>query len=611
MKTIISIIIGLCLTTNALAQCYPSNANFINGNLFPDPLNQWEFVDLHGNQSEDGFWFQAEKEMIYLFTILDEFGGSSAASDDYQITILDPQDNPVPGVYGRAFHDDVNYSEGETDPMLIWAPEASGAYKVFITRWYIGGCNEISPTDLVRVAYRGFMTSSSQVPVAVWTGVADDNMGNDHNWMYTSSSGQQLGYPQGISWQFIMDSNVPANGSSTSNQLICQELFLGTNQTIELGDYQMVEVTDKFFNPVSSNNGFFGPPSAGVIKGLDPLNPGVLRLRGQPNEVTLVGQFQDIELDLYSDITFKDGGFNLLFPNNFKAIHSYTSTVTLDDHVVMGVENNLWLHNNNAKLILKSHAKLLMADKAFFGDVLWPSSGGISFEGGKVVWECLSRAMRFTPVWAGNNQKAVIGFDLMGQFNTTVDINYFTYQPSQIIFPLNNPLVKVSSKEYFMVKPDQSGLTGRVTFHYHSGSGIGSAALNEIRLAGLTSQQRWGELTSSISNGYIDALGHYFNDSHQFTPASIGTSHPLRESGLSSDLLLSIYPNPAQNFVNLELGESGEASNVTVLDMLGKAVLQEEVHPSGRLDIRHLATGRYQIQLRQGSRMRMASFIKL
>lgn len=607
MKTIIWTLIGLFLTSSAMSQCFMPNAQFVNGNLFPDPLNQWEYVDLHGSQSDDGFWFTAEKETTYLFTTLDEFGGGGASGDDYQITILDAQGSPVPGEYGSAFHDDVNYSGGESDPMLIWSPTVSGTYKLLLTRYYIGGCNEISLTDVVRVAYRGFMTSSSHV--GVWTGVADNNAANGNNWMYVASNGQQLGYPpSGNTWQIIMDAKTTARFQHHS--LVCDELFLGTNQVIELGANKTVAVNSKLFAPVQNSSGFFSSPKAGVIRSLNPQQAGTLLLKGQANEVVLAGQFQHINLTVYSDITLKNGGFNLFFPNKFHTIRSYTSTITLYDYAALDLEEAIWLNQQNSKFILMPHAVLNMADGASFGNPLAATGGGVSFEGGSVKWQVKNRNNHFTPVWAGNNKRAAIGFDLGQVTHTTVDVNYFTYQSPNTL-PLNSPLVKVSSKEYFTVQPVQTGLSGRVIFKHHSGSGIGSTALGEIRLAGLTVQHQWEALISGFANGWIDAYPVKFDDYQRYTPASVGTSHSLRKAEPASELTLSVYPNPSHEVVKLTFEETDTPAMVRVVDMLGKEMLLQQIQPSEPINIEMLSPGRYQVQLFQGKKVRTASLIKI
>ena len=601
MKTIISLIAGLCLASFVAAQCIMPSANFTYGNLFADPLSQWEYVNLYGNQSHDGFWFDAQKETIYLFTTLDEFGAGGAAGDDYQITILDAQGYPAPGEYGNAFHDDVNYSGGESDPMLIWSPVTSGSYKVLLTRYQIGGCNEISPSDVVRVGYRGFMTASSHV--AVWTGVKGQQTTNGGNWMHVAVHGQQLGYPSSSNaYQFIMDSQVPAQISSTMS-ILCDELFLGTHQQILMNENSTLDIGNRLFNPLAGS--FFGAPAVGSIKSTDPQKPGIVKLSGAPYELVSAGQFQDIRLWTYTDVKLHASNSMLVSPCRLIELQTHADDFWLGNNCDLEIVQAIRLNKNNSSFTVRPNAVLLMRDEAEFILAGQPQGGGVKFEGGTVRWEAKQRGLRRTPFLHNTSERGYIGFEFGDTTNTMVDVAYFTYPtPNQSL--LQSPVQKVSSREHFVVDPDGAAPNGRIVFQYHGQSGINSNATQNLVLAGNNSQSKWEALQSGAYSGIIDAFQFNLNDYSFFAPATTGNGHSFRQTSeaVTETFSFDVYPNPAREFVNIKTTEKGELS---MLSIDGKTLLKQELGVGeSRIPLGGFTSGEYFLRLRSESSTRTA-----
>ena len=87
-------------------------------------------------------------------------------------------------------------------------------------------------------------------------------------------------------------------------------------------------------------------------------------------------------------------------------------------------------------------------------------------------------------------------------------------------------------------------------------------------------------------------------------------------SGLSDEeenLALSIYPNPAGNFLNIFMDtDPGSIASISVLNMAGSVLSRTEVKWPGsmNLDIGHLPDGIYILQVESDSRRTISRFIK-
>jgi hypothetical protein len=58
--------------------------------------------------------------------------------------------------------------------------------------------------------------------------------------------------------------------------------------------------------------------------------------------------------------------------------------------------------------------------------------------------------------------------------------------------------------------------------------------------------------------------------------------------------LLSIFPNPASNYFNLQLEEKSLPQNVQIMNLQGQTVYAFQVYnPETRIDVSHLAKGFY------------------
>ncbi len=76
-----------------------------------------------------------------------------------------------------------------------------------------------------------------------------------------------------------------------------------------------------------------------------------------------------------------------------------------------------------------------------------------------------------------------------------------------------------------------------------------------------------------------------------------------------SNVQIQVYPNPAQDFIQFEGLQNGRAS-LSIFDLQGKKIKQyEQVENNSKIDIRSLATGVYQIELKDGEMRKVEKLI--
>ena len=74
--------------------------------------------------------------------------------------------------------------------------------------------------------------------------------------------------------------------------------------------------------------------------------------------------------------------------------------------------------------------------------------------------------------------------------------------------------------------------------------------------------------------------------------------------------MLSIYPNPAESFVNLELSSDINVYDVSIIDLMGKEVYNTNFLTSKRIDISSLEVGNYIIVVNSDSGKQLGKFVK-
>mgnify|MGYP003906289185 FL=1 len=74
--------------------------------------------------------------------------------------------------------------------------------------------------------------------------------------------------------------------------------------------------------------------------------------------------------------------------------------------------------------------------------------------------------------------------------------------------------------------------------------------------------------------------------------------------------LLSIYPNPAESFVNVELSSDTKEFDISIIDLMGKEVYSSSKTNNTRIDISSLEAGNYVVIVIADGNKQLGKFIK-
>jgi len=74
--------------------------------------------------------------------------------------------------------------------------------------------------------------------------------------------------------------------------------------------------------------------------------------------------------------------------------------------------------------------------------------------------------------------------------------------------------------------------------------------------------------------------------------------------------LLSVYPNPAESFINIELSTSLTSFDLSIIDLMGKKVLNLPAYTQSRIDISSLEVGNYIIVVEANETKKLGKFVK-
>ena len=138
---------------------------------------------------------------------------------------------------------------------------------------------------------------------------------------------------------------------------------------------------------------------------------------------------------------------------------------------------------------------------------------------------------------------------------------------------------------------DTFGVGGMVNTDYNGGEDYGSAIAlqpdDKIILAGNTFT---GSGTSEI------LVARYDN-------TVLGT-------GDFQNIAFSLYPNPANDYITIDLNGTSSNYQVAIFDMLGKNVYNTEIDGTKQIDVSSLAAGAYFVKLNSNSQTTTIRFIK-
>ena len=73
---------------------------------------------------------------------------------------------------------------------------------------------------------------------------------------------------------------------------------------------------------------------------------------------------------------------------------------------------------------------------------------------------------------------------------------------------------------------------------------------------------------------------------------------------------VSIFPNPAETFINIDLKEDVNVNNILIIDLMGKEVYKSKSITSSRIDISFLEEGNYIIVVNSNLGKQVGKFVK-
>lgn len=106
-----------------------------------------------------------------------------------------------------------------------------------------------------------------------------------------------------------------------------------------------------------------------------------------------------------------------------------------------------------------------------------------------------------------------------------------------------------------------------------------------------------------IPTGTLDGLrgvGSQFNGTAQIFPRDSEDINVVLSINGFEKTQFSLYPNPASNFVHLEV-PSGESFEVSIYNVTGKKVFVTKINRTTRLDVNSLNAGVYMVNFKQGN----------
>ena len=115
------------------------------------------------------------------------------------------------------------------------------------------------------------------------------------------------------------------------------------------------------------------------------------------------------------------------------------------------------------------------------------------------------------------------------------------------------------------------------------------------------------QLTTNYSFDAIEGILYYAFGNFKLTPRNNADFYNVTvgiKSLISNDVETSIYPNPAQNQVNIKIDEAFAFNNlnVQIVDLTGRTVLDTQINSAmSTLNVEGLENGIYLVRISNGS----------
>ncbi len=612
------LLLGFTLTSQLSAQCSISNPTEANSYPFQiDWEGKWNHISLYGDWGEDFFSFYAEYGKTYIFSTMPGFGGNTVNinNDDTQLSVLDAGNQPAPGRFGNAFHDDFAPYYGDYKPTFAWSPNQTGTYRLLVTKYENWpGCQELGSGEQVTVAFRRIDRTHN---FAIWTGDTNSYWGADYCWLSRGTSGKPaMGRHCSLSDALVvMDNNggatvgvlpthAPPGPYSVTEEI--QNLLIGPRMNLDILPQCTLKINYKLSMPMEWPPFSFAP-HIGSIQSTDQNQPGSLHIIGTNAFMNIpnAGQLQHINLILETNQNASLIGTGSAFTGEsvFNEIHIKGG----DNFYISGkvrVKNKIQFHTDQVISLgtIDPYTSLTLAENA---QIIGANAQRFIVTGSNSpVYKIWNSSQPFT---------LPIG-DMIGptKYYAPVQIDPQYSQPGiwRCEYQRDNPFYHypkqtgidhVSRYDKWHVSVDNTYDLAKITFQWNAGSGVG-ANLNDLLPVGMVSYN-WESagksgVSGSSGSGQITTQNISINSFEYFSLASTSSEHGFRlGQQQASELSFICHPNPASSHTQIRLSQPMETPlQLRLVDLQGRQVLFTEI-PAGQtsiaLDISQLSAGIY------------------
>ena len=124
---------------------------------------------------------------------------------------------------------------------------------------------------------------------------------------------------------------------------------------------------------------------------------------------------------------------------------------------------------------------------------------------------------------------------------------------------------------------------------------------------------RWDQIVQPDKDNYVSTNFYeyeFIEKIMEVTSAATSSIFDYSSDETEDVNLLSIYPNPAESFINLELTSDVSVYDVSIIDLMGKEVYKSNSLSNPRIDISSLEIGNYIIVVNSNEGKQLGKFVK-
>ena len=184
--------------------------------------------------------------------------------------------------------------------------------------------------------------------------------------------------------------------------------------------------------------------------------------------------------------------------------------------------------------------------------------------------------------------------------DSVLSFNVGPTQATLLLVPINVDVAIPAggTAAFYITNGDRPGQSN-TGIRYDGGGVPGGVTASDANISimdGAGSYQRW----------VIFAGNRQFAGKVNYTSLSTGISGTIDAGGTA------LYPNPTNNILNVDLGNSGQLVRMSIIDALGRTVRSEQLVANGMssIDVSRLDGGSYRIQLMENGVQRSMPFVK-